>query len=136
VSAIRSIAWLVDLDISSARASFGGFSRFHDLPKRDRLRQAPRVDRPVDGRECVVNPQEQLTELERLANELEVEVCYEPMGGLVQGIGGLCRVKGRYRIIVDRKLKAPERLQVVADALRRFDTEKHFVSPQVRKLLA
>lgn len=82
-----------------------------------------------------MNPQDQLSELERLANELEVEICYEPMAGLVQGVGGLCRVKGRYRIIVDRKLKAPERLQVVADALRRFDTEKHFVSPQVRKLL-
>jgi hypothetical protein len=79
--------------------------------------------------------EEQLTELERLATELDVDVCYEPMGGLVQGVGGLCRVRGRYRIIVDRKLKPPERLMVVADALRRFDTEKHFVSPQVRRLL-
>ncbi|NVB41188.1 hypothetical protein G6O69_25335 [Pseudenhygromyxa sp. WMMC2535] len=83
-----------------------------------------------------MNAQEQLTELEELAKELEVEVSYEPMSGLVQGIGGLCRLRGRYRIIVDRRLKAPERLQVVADALRRFDTEKHFVSPQVRKLLS
>lgn len=79
--------------------------------------------------------EEQLSELERLASELDVDVSYEPMGGLVQGVGGLCRVRGRYRIIIDRKLKPPERLQVVADALRRFDTEKHFVSPQVRRLL-
>lgn len=83
-----------------------------------------------------MNAQEQLAELERLADDLEVQVCYEPMAGLVQGVGGLCRVRGRYRIIVDRRLKAPERLQVVADALRRFDTERHFVSPQVRKLIA
>ncbi len=83
-----------------------------------------------------MNAQEKLTELEALAGELEVDVSYEPMAGLVQGIGGLCRVRGRYRIIVDRRLKPPERLQVVADALRRFDTEEHFVSPQVRKLLA
>ncbi|EDM79639.1 hypothetical protein PPSIR1_16295 [Plesiocystis pacifica SIR-1] len=82
-----------------------------------------------------MNAQEQLSELEKLADELEVQVSYEPMGGLVQGVGGLCRVRGRYRIIVDRKLRPPERLQVVADALRRFDTDKHFVSPQVRKLL-
>lgn len=82
-----------------------------------------------------MNDQEQLSELERLATELDVDVTYEPMGGLVQGVGGLCRVRGRYRIIIDRKLKPPERLQVVADALRRFDTEKHFVSPQVRLLL-
>ncbi len=83
-----------------------------------------------------MNAQEQLAELERLASELEVQVSYEPMTGMVQGVGGLCRVKGQYRIIVDRKLKPPERLQVVADALRRFDTEQHFVSPAVRKLLA
>ncbi len=77
-----------------------------------------------------MNDQEQLSELERLASDLDVDVTYEPMAGLVQGVGGLCRVRGRYRIIVDRKLKPPERL-----ALRRFDTEKHFVSPQVRRLL-
>ncbi len=82
-----------------------------------------------------MNATEQLSELERLADELEVKVSYEPMAGLVQGVGGLCRVRGHYRIIIDRKLKAPERLQVVADALRRFDTQRHFVSPQVRKLL-
>jgi hypothetical protein len=82
-----------------------------------------------------VNTQEQLSELERLAGELDVEVSYEPMAGLVQGVGGLCRVRGRYRIIIDRRLKPPERLQVVADALRRFDTEQYFVSPQVRRLL-
>ena len=82
-----------------------------------------------------MNVQEQLAELERLAGDLEVQVSYEPMGGLVQGVGGLCRVRGRYRIIVDRRLRPVERLQVVADALRRFDTERHFVSPQVRKLL-
>ena len=85
---------------------------------------------------CVaLKPEEQLSELEKLASELDVDVSYEPMGGLVQGVGGLCRLRGRYRIIVDRKLKPPERLQVVADALRRFDTDEHFVSPQVRRLL-
>lgn len=82
-----------------------------------------------------MNVQDQLSELERLATDLEVDVSYEPMRGLVQGVGGLCRVRGRYRIIVDRRLKPPERLQIVADALRRFDTEEHFVSPQVRRLL-
>lgn len=82
-----------------------------------------------------LKPEEQLSELEKLASELDVDVSYEPMGGLVQGVGGLCRLRGRYRIIIDRKLKPPERLQVVADALRRFDTDEHFVSPQVRRLL-
>jgi hypothetical protein len=83
-----------------------------------------------------MDAQEQLAELERLAENLSVQVSYEPMAGLVQGVGGLCRHRGSYRIIIDRRLKPPERVQVIADALRRFNTESHFVSPQVRQLLA
>jgi len=81
--------------------------------------------------------QKQLQELEQLANQLGVRVCYDAMTGLSQGSGGLCKVRGEWRIIMDRRLKAVERLQVISEALRsRFDTEAHFVSPQVRTLLA
>jgi len=81
--------------------------------------------------------QKQLQELEQLANQLGVRVCYDAMTGLSQGSGGLCKVRGEWRIIMDRRLKAVERLQVISEALRsRFDTEAHFVSPQVRSLLS
>ncbi len=82
-----------------------------------------------------MTPQEQLVELEGLAKELDVQVSYEPMAGLVQGVGGLCRVKGQYRIIVDRRLQPPERLAIVADALRRFDSEARPVSQRVSAVL-
>lgn len=79
----------------------------------------------------------QLQELEQLAQTLGVRVCYDAMTGLSSGSGGLCKVRGEWRIIMDRRLKAVERLQVISDALRsRFDTEAHFVSPQVRTLLS
>lgn len=79
----------------------------------------------------------QLQELEQLAQNLGVRVCYDAMTGLSQGSGGLCKVRGEWRIIMDKRLKAIERMQVISDALRsRFDTEAHFVSPQVRTLLA
>lgn len=80
--------------------------------------------------------EQQLVELEKLAQTLEVKVCYEPMAGLVQGTGGLCKVRGEYRIIIDRRLKPRERIQILAGALSTFDTEAHFVPPQVRDLLA
>ena len=81
--------------------------------------------------------QKQLGELEQLATNLGVRVCYEAMTGLSQGSGGLCKVRGEWRIIMDKRLKAIERMQVISDALRsRFDTEAHFVSPQVRNLLS
>jgi len=82
-----------------------------------------------------MNAQEQLTELEALAGKLDVQICYESMSGLVQGIGGLCRVKGQYRIIIDKRLKPPERIQIVADALRKFEFSTDELSPQIRKLL-
>lgn len=78
----------------------------------------------------------QLAELEGVADRLGIEVCYQPMAGLVQGIGGLCKVKGRYRVIIDRRLKAPERAQVIVDALAHFDTQSIDVPPPVRKLLS
>jgi hypothetical protein len=82
-----------------------------------------------------MNPQRQLEELERVAGELAVRVCYEPMAGLVQGIGGLCKVRGEYRVIIDRRLRAPERVNILADALRRFDTSRIELGDAMRRML-
>jgi len=81
----------------------------------------------------------QLQELEGLAQELGVRVSYDVMTGpghVGSGSGGLCKVRGEWRVIMDRRLKPVERLHVLSEALRsRFDTEAHFVSPRVRSLL-
>ncbi len=79
--------------------------------------------------------QRQLEELERVAGELDVRVCYEPMAGLVQGIGGLCKVRGEYRVIIDRRLRAPERVNILADALRRFDLRDIELGESLRRML-
>jgi hypothetical protein len=80
--------------------------------------------------------QEQLQELEKVAQSLQIRVSYEPMAGLVQGTGGLCKVKGEFRIIMDRRLKPAERLQIVVDALRHFDTSQLALPPTLRRLLS
>lgn len=72
-----------------------------------------------------------LASLEALAERLSVDIRYEAMAGQVQGIGGLCRVNGEYRIIVDRRFSEVERAQVVADALRRFDVDPNSVPADV-----
>lgn len=82
-----------------------------------------------------MNAQQQLQELERVAESLAIKVCYEPMSGLVQGTGGLCRLRGEYRIIIDKKLRAPERVNILADALRRFDLAGVEMGPALRHLL-
>ncbi len=82
-----------------------------------------------------MNAQQQLQELERVAESLAIKVCYEPMSGLVQGTGGLCRLRGEYRIIVDKKLRTPERVNILADALRRFDLSGVEMGVALRHLL-
>lgn len=76
----------------------------------------------------------QLEEVEALAERMGVGLSYDAMSGLVQGIGGLCRVRGAYRIIIDRRLKPPERLQIIIEALARFELPRDVVlSAPVRR---
>jgi hypothetical protein len=81
---------------------------------------------------------EQLTEiLEAAATQLGVKVHYEtlvasgPTGG-----GGLCKVRGEWRVIIDKKTAPSERASILADALATMDTEAIFLPPKVRELLA
>jgi hypothetical protein len=54
--------------------------------------------------------------LESAAEQLKVRVSYESLQTSVVH-GGLCRVKGEYRIIVDKRASAEERVTTVATAL-------------------
>jgi hypothetical protein len=81
---------------------------------------------------------EHITEiLETAAGQLGVKVQYDtlvasgPTGG-----GGLCKVKGEWRIIIDKKTAPSERASILADALATMDTEGIFLPPKVRELVA
>jgi hypothetical protein len=81
---------------------------------------------------------EQLTEiLENAAQQIGVKVHYDtlvasgPTGG-----GGLCKVKGEWRVIIDKKTAPSERASILVDALATLDTEGIFLPPKVREMLA
>ena len=76
-----------------------------------------------------------LTELEALAKKLEVEVVYDHLTGEGAGSGGLCKIKGRWRVIIERRSSAGERLSILAKALSRFDLESHYLTPSLRELV-
>ncbi len=63
---------------------------------------------------------DKLRELETCAEGAGVRVCYEPMTGVVAGRGGLCKVRGEFRVIMDKRLKPAERVVVLGDALERY----------------
>jgi hypothetical protein len=81
---------------------------------------------------------EQLTEiLETAATQLGVKVRYETMAvSGPTGGGGLCKIKGDWCVIIDKKTAASERVSILTDALAGMDTDGIFLPPKVREMLA
>ena len=80
---------------------------------------------------------EQIAEaLETAASQLGVRVRYETLAAAgPTGGGGLCKVKGEWLIIIDRKTAASERASILGEALATMDTEHIFLPPKVRDML-
>ena len=75
-----------------------------------------------------------LTELETVAEKKSIRVSYENMAADL-GTGGLCKVKGEYRVIVDRRATDGDKVTVLAQALAQFPLEDLFMSEQTRALI-
>ena len=81
-----------------------------------------------------MKPEVLLELLENAADQLGVRVSYEPIQSTVMH-GGLCKVKGQYRIIVDKRATAEERVATVAAAIAAFDVSELELPQRVRDLL-
>ena len=87
-----------------------------------------------------MKPEVLLELLESAAQQLKVRVSYEALQTSVVH-GGLCRVKGEYRIIVDKRASAEERLTTVATAIAqvikatKLDVATLELPPKVREVL-
>ena len=71
-----------------------------------------------------------LSKLEAAAAALDITVSYEALSAAISS-GGLCKVRGEYRIIVDRRAVASERVAVIASSLARIDTSGVDLEPEV-----
>ena len=77
-----------------------------------------------------------LAQFEELANNLNVEVRYEPIkreGSFYPG--GLCIIKGKYVIIINTQANTRDRLETIAGALGRFDLSRMYVRPALREYM-
>jgi hypothetical protein len=84
-----------------------------------------------------MKPEVVLELLENTAHQLGIKVSYEHLSHLATTVvhGGLCKVKGTYRIIVDKRATAEERVVTLATALATFDTTELELAPTVREIL-
>ena len=76
--------------------------------------------------------------LEGAAEQLNIKVSYEPLqtSGIQTGLrGGLCKVKGTYRVIIDKRATEEERVTTLATAIAGFNTAELELPQKVRDLL-
>jgi len=81
-----------------------------------------------------MKPEALLELLESAADQLAIRVSYEPLQSTVMH-GGLCKVKGEYRVIIDKRATAEERVVTLATALATFDTTELELTAKVRDVL-
>jgi hypothetical protein len=84
-----------------------------------------------------MKPEVMLELLENAADQLGIKVSYEPLqtAGVTGMRGGLCKVKGTFRVIIDKRATHEERMVTLATALAGFDTSELVLSQKVRDLL-
>ncbi len=75
-----------------------------------------------------------LRALEEAAEKKSIRVSYETFGGEL-GAGGLCKVKGEWRLIIDKRATPSERVAMVAGALASFPLDDLFLAPEARELV-
>jgi hypothetical protein len=76
-----------------------------------------------------------LSQLEGLADKLGIPIRYEKIEDELTGMGGLCRIEGNYILIIHSKADVKEKIQIMIEALRRFDLNNIYVRPALRALL-
>jgi hypothetical protein len=81
-----------------------------------------------------MKPEVVLELLEKTADQLGIRVSYEALATTVMH-GGLCKVKGAYRIIVDKRATCEERVITLATALATFETSTLDIAPKVREVM-
>lgn len=77
-----------------------------------------------------------LQELEEIAEKLSIAVQYDDLMGMDFKIkGGLCKLRGKHVIIMDRRTPLTERVDLLVGALRRFDLSSLFIKPYIRSMI-
>jgi len=83
-----------------------------------------------------MNEEVLLNQLEDLAEKLGISVRDENISSDESfSTGGLCRVEGKYVLILNSRATVKEKNQVMIKALRQFDLSGIYIKPVIRDLL-
>lgn len=73
-----------------------------------------------------------LEELSALCERLEIEVVREKLGA---SRGGLCRIYQRHVLYIDSTLDVDDQVELMAEALAKFETDHFYLRPRLRDLI-
>jgi hypothetical protein len=77
-----------------------------------------------------------INQLEELAGKLGIEIRYGNIPGEdSHRMGGLCRVNGKYILIIHSRLTVKEKIGILTKTLKGFEMDDVFVIPVIRELL-
>ncbi len=77
-------------------------------------------------------------QLEELVKTFGIQIRNEAIKqdeDLVRVVGGLCRLKGEYVLIINSKATTRDRIWTLATALKHFDLDRIYLRPVLRELL-
>ena len=76
-----------------------------------------------------------LHRLEELAQSLDIDIRYENLESeKANPAGGLCRIRGRHMIIINKNIPLNGKLSALLKALKRFDLSGIYIKPALREL--
>ena len=83
-----------------------------------------------------MNDEVLLNQLEELAEKLGILVRDENINiEESSSTGGLCRIEGKYVLILNSKITVKEKNQVMIKALQQLDLSNIYIKPVIRELL-
>ena len=84
-----------------------------------------------------MKPDQLIPILEEGAQRLGITVKYEGLAQSgISGSGGLCKVRGEWWLIVEKKSTPSERVAILVDALAGFETESLALPEKIEEMLA
>ncbi|RMF95323.1 MAG: hypothetical protein D6734_05745 [Candidatus Schekmanbacteria bacterium] len=77
-----------------------------------------------------------LEQLEELAEKLSIKVQYEDLKKAgIKLRGGSCRVEDENRIIIDKRLRINEKVEILANELSKLNLENVYIPPRIKSIL-
>lgn len=84
----------------------------------------------------IVTKKEIYNHLKEIASQLDIRISEQNLSATrVYAKSGLCRIKGEYVMIMEKRLSLSEKIAVLGDVLKSFPTDHIYIIPAVREFL-